>query len=230
MLFGEGTKQVAHHVPVQWASPGTAGLNLYAYDPAKAESLLKEAGYAKGADGIYAKDGKKISFTIVTNAGNKKRESLVQIASEQYKKIGVDAKPKLEAFATMVDKLSTGNQEIEAWIIGWSLGLEVDPAGIWDKGQIPDPATKKTGFNFGAYTNDAVQKAIDEGRTPTDKNCSQDARKKHYEVFNKQVNEDQPYNFGVAETTLVVVQKNLVNFDPGSFSTTYNIEKWWFRK
>ena len=52
VLFGEGTKQVSHHVPVQWASPGTAGLNLYAYDPAKAASLLKEAGYAKGAYGI----------------------------------------------------------------------------------------------------------------------------------------------------------------------------------
>lgn len=230
VLFGEGTKQVSHHVPVQWASPGSAGLQLYNYDAAKAESLLKEAGYAKGADGLYAKDGKKISFTIVTNAGNKKREALVQIAAEQYKKIGVEAKPKLEAFATMVDKLSTGNQEIEAWIIGWSLGLEVDPQGIWGKDQIPDAAAKRTGFNFGGYTTDAVQKAIDEGRTPTDKDCSTAARKKHYETFNKILNEDQPYNFGVAETVLAVAQKNMVKFDPGSFSSTYNIHEWWFRK
>ncbi len=43
--------------------------NAYAYDPAKAISILKAAGYKKGSNGIFAKDGKQLSFTIINNGG-----------------------------------------------------------------------------------------------------------------------------------------------------------------
>jgi peptide/nickel transport system substrate-binding protein len=41
-------------------------------DAAGATRLLEEAGYTKGADGIYAKDGKKLSLRISTTTGNRK--------------------------------------------------------------------------------------------------------------------------------------------------------------
>ena len=44
VVFGEATKQVAHHVPVQWAYP-TVALEPYKYDKAKAQQLLKDAGW-----------------------------------------------------------------------------------------------------------------------------------------------------------------------------------------
>jgi len=49
--FGEGTKQLAHHPPAAWASAPSNTLQAYAYDKTKAEDLIKQAGYAKGADG-----------------------------------------------------------------------------------------------------------------------------------------------------------------------------------
>lgn len=229
VLFGEGFKQVSHHVPVQWAYPDPKLLNQYPYDKAKAEQLLKDAGYAKGADGIYAKDGKPISFTIRTNAGNKTRETLAQIASEQYKAIGVDAKTNFEAFQGLVTQLTEGHPSIEAVIIGWALGTEPDPFSIWHSSQIPDPATKKTGFGFTAFKNADMDKAIEQGRNPTDGDCSIATRKKHYETVNKILNEEQPYNFGFGNNTLSVTAKNLQNYDPGSFSTIWNVETWWFK-
>jgi len=229
VLFGEGTKQVAHHVPVQWAYP-KAGLNPYAYDAAKAESLIKDAGYAKGADGFYAKDGKKISFTIRTNAGNKTRETLAQIASEQYKKIGVEAKTQFEAFQGLVTQLTEGHVSIEAVIIGWALGTAVDPYQIWHSSVIPDPATKTTGFGFTGFRSAELDNAIIQARNPTNGDCSIPTRQKHYETFNKILNEEQPYNFGFSQTTLTVTAKSLQNFKPGSFSATYNIHEWWFKK
>jgi len=232
VLFGEGKKQVAHHVPVQWAYPDPKDLNQYAYDPAKAESLLKDAGYAKGADGIYAKDGKKISFTIRTNSGNKTRETLAQVASEQYKKIGIEAKTQFEAFQGLVTQLTQGHASIEAVIIGWSLGTSIDPHGIWHSSVIPDPAASppKTGFGFTGYKTDALDKAIIDGRSPADGDCSLATRKKHYATFNKLLNEEQPYNFGFAATVLTATQKSMQNFKPGSFSTRWNIHEWWFKK
>jgi peptide/nickel transport system substrate-binding protein len=230
VLFGQGVKQVAHHVPVQWAYPDPKSLNAYAYDQKKATELIEQAGYKKNAAGMYEKDGKTISFTIRTNAGNKTRETLAQVASEQYKKIGIDAKTNFEQFQGLVDKLTAGDPSIEAVIIGWSLGTSVDPYSIWHSSQIPDPATKTTGFGFTAFKSTELDNAIVQGRNPTNGDCSIATRKKHYETFNKLLNEEQPYNFGFSSITLAVTQKNMQNFDPGSFSTYYNMHEWWFKK
>jgi peptide/nickel transport system substrate-binding protein len=230
VLFGEGFKQVSHHVPVQWAYPDPKTLNQYPYDKAKAESLLQEAGFAKGADGIYAKDGKPISFTIRTNAGNKTRETLAQVASEQYKAIGIDAKTNFEAFQGLVTQLTEGHPTIEAVIIGWALGTEPDPYSIWHSSQIPDPATKRTGFGFTAFKSDAVDKAIVDARNPANGDCSVATRKGHYATMNKILNEEQPYNFGFGNNILSVTNVTMQNYDPGAFSTIWNVEKWWFKK
>src|SRR5438445_650324 len=230
ILFGHGTKMVQHHPPVSLAAPDPKTLNQYPLDKAKAEDLIKQAGYAKGSDGFYAKEGKTLEFSIVANSGNKVRETLLQVATEQYKGIGVKVNPKLEAFETMVDKLTNGNQEIQGWIIGWSLGIEPDPYGIWHSSQIPDPAKKTTGFNFGAFTAPGFDKAMEDGRSPANGDCSQAARKKNYETFNRILNDEQPYNFGFSDNRIAVTPKTMRNFDPGPFSTYWNIEKWWFKQ
>lgn len=200
VLFGEGTKQVAHHVPVQCAYPDPRVLHQYPYDKAKADDLIGSAGYTKGADGFYAKDGKRISFTIRTNAGSKVNETLAQIASEQYKAIGIEAKTNLESVQGLVTQLTEGHSSIEAVITGWVLGPQMDPYAVWHSSQIPDSATKRTGFGFTALRNGDLDKAIQEGRNPSNGDCSVATRKKHYETFNKILNEEQPYNFGFSET------------------------------
>jgi ABC-type transport system substrate-binding protein len=52
-------------------------------DTAGATALLEEAGYAKGADGIYAKDGRPLSLRISTTAGNQLRETREQLIFAQ---------------------------------------------------------------------------------------------------------------------------------------------------
>ena len=59
---------------------------------AGATKLLEDAGYTKGADGIYAKGGKKLSLRISTTAGNQLRETQEQLIQAQLKQIGVDIK------------------------------------------------------------------------------------------------------------------------------------------
>lgn len=39
-------------------------LTVYKKDTAKADSLMKDAGFARGSDGIWAKDGKKLEFDL----------------------------------------------------------------------------------------------------------------------------------------------------------------------
>src|SRR6267142_701511 len=230
VLYGEGTKQVAHHVPVQWAYP-TAPLEPYKYDKARAEQLLKDAGWTKGADGILASAaGRKFSLAISFNQSNTTWATLAQVAVDQYKQLGIDAKARPEAFQGLVAKLTTGDKTVEATIIGWSLGGEPDPYPIWHSSQIPDPARSVTGFGFTYFQDAALDRSIEEGRNPSNGDCSIAARKRSYETFNRILNENQPYNFGYSSNALAVSQKTLQGFEPGSFGITYNIHEWWIKK
>ncbi|HAL26810.1 MAG TPA: hypothetical protein DCP25_08740 [Chloroflexi bacterium] len=231
VVFGEATKQVAHHVPVQWAYPSGIQLNQYAYDKAKAQQLLKDAGWTPGTDGILQNAaGKKFNLTISTNSGNTERETLATVAAEQYKQLGINAKAAPEAFQGLVTKLTTGDSTLEATIIGWSLGAEPDPYQIWHSSQIPDTAKNVQGFGFTFFKDPAMDKAIEEARNPSNGDCSIAARKKQYETFNQILNENQPYNFGYANNVLAVSQNSMQNFKPGSFSTVYNVYQWWIKK
>ncbi|WP_406247786.1 TIGR04028 family ABC transporter substrate-binding protein [Microbacterium sp. M] len=62
----------------------------YAFDPDRAESLLDEAGWTLGADGIREKDGEPLAIVVSEAAAQPRSfEALTQI-SQQLKKIGVD--------------------------------------------------------------------------------------------------------------------------------------------
>lgn len=62
----------------------------YAYDPAQAAKYLEEAGYVKGADGYYAKDGQTlvINFEDYHGAGSD-QEKLFLILQQEGEKIGL---------------------------------------------------------------------------------------------------------------------------------------------
>ena len=88
-------------------------------DIAAAEKLLTDAGYAKGADGIFAKGGKKLSFNISTTAGNKLRETQEQLIQAQAKEFGMEIKIKnAEADVLFGEWLPEGNFDISnfAWV------------------------------------------------------------------------------------------------------------------
>jgi peptide/nickel transport system substrate-binding protein len=228
VYFGEGTKQVQHHPPAAWASAPMNTLNAYPFDKAKAEDLLKQAGFAKGSDGFFAKDGKQLAITIVTNQGNKTRETFLQVAVEQYKLLGVKITPKIEAFESLVPKLTGGSPEIEAVIIGWQLATDPDPYTIFHSSNVASPT--KAGNNFVGYANPEVDKLIEQGRNGPD--CSQGARQKLYQQVNKILNEEVPYNFGVSNNRILVADARVRGIDPGTFSPDgdWNVHEWWIKQ
>jgi len=223
VFFGQAKKVVAHSPSTSWAY--TPNLNPYAYDRSKAEELIRSAGYAKGADGIYQKEGRALAFSILANATNRNVASLVQIAVEQYGQIGVRVTPRLEASATVNERLLAGDPTIESWTSGWGLSGDPDPYSIWHSSQIPDPSKNRQGFNFGGFTAAGVDEAIEKGRNGPD--CSRATRAASYQTFNRILNEEQPYNFGFAPNTIVVTNRNLHIVNPGTFNDVPSIQLWW---
>jgi len=224
-LSGHGTRLTSHLPPGSWAAPrGT--LERYAPDRAKAEALITAAGYVKGGDGSYAKEGRPLAISIVANDS---RERLLRLVVEQYRAIGVRVDAKVDRFETMVDQLQTGTRELQGWIFGWTLPLDPDPYVFWSKTSIPDPGAKRTGSNFGSFTTPALEEALSEGRTPRSGDCSPAARQRAYETVSRILNDEQPYVFGFAPNVIAVTQDRLQEFSPATFGTYWNIEKWWLR-
>lgn len=79
--------------PLSWAYE--PNVTTYGFDQAKSRALLDEAGWKAGADGIRVKDGKRLSFTLITQAGFAIRENIAQAIQKHYKDIGVETAVKL---------------------------------------------------------------------------------------------------------------------------------------
>jgi peptide/nickel transport system substrate-binding protein len=90
-IYGRGGIATASFVnqPPQFKS----GRLKYAFDVDKANQILDEAGWKKGADGIREKDGKKLKyvFQTSTNAPRQKTQALIKQACQ---KAGIDIEIK----------------------------------------------------------------------------------------------------------------------------------------
>lgn len=59
-------------------------------DVEAAKAALEGAGYVAGGDGIYAKDGERLSFRISTTGGNALREATQQVIQSQLAEVGIE--------------------------------------------------------------------------------------------------------------------------------------------
>ena len=92
------------------------------------------------------------SFKIITNKGNKDRETAAGLIQANLKDIGIDVSIQLMEWSSFIAIVNSNKdpKAYDAVILGWSLGLDPDSFNIWHSSQYP------TGFNFIAYNNKLV--------------------------------------------------------------------------
>lgn len=80
------------NTPLQKGMPGydSSLEGMYSYDPAKAESTLQDAGWSKGADGIYEKDGKPLRLNITAISSVPEYPLIAQGIQGYLRKVGMD--------------------------------------------------------------------------------------------------------------------------------------------
>ncbi len=144
----------------RWSHPT---LTPYAYDPQRARALLTAAGYQdSNGDGILDRQGKPLSFEILTNHGNKEREKTVVIIQRRLKEVGIEVKVRSIEWASLITRfIKTG--DFDAVVMGWGLGLDPDQYNIWHSSQ-QQPGQ----FNFIGYQNPTVDQLLEQGRQTFD--------------------------------------------------------------
>jgi peptide/nickel transport system substrate-binding protein len=78
------------------------------FDPKKSAEIMQGKGYAKGSDGIWAKDGNRFAFTMICAPGF--FETFVPVIAQQFKQAGFDATFKFPTNATTLE--TTGDLEV----------------------------------------------------------------------------------------------------------------------
>ncbi len=96
----EGTTVASESMFVQYGSMGAyidaikeAGYGLPAKgDAAAGQALIEAAGYAKGDNGYYAKDGETLSVSIHVNSASTEYTRTIDVVVEQLNRAGIEAK------------------------------------------------------------------------------------------------------------------------------------------
>jgi peptide/nickel transport system substrate-binding protein len=140
--------------------------NNYAYNPKKAISVLTAAGFKKGSDGIMAKGGQKLSFSITNNGGFSDWVAAVNVIQQNLKAVGIQVKPKNLAAPAWEAAMYNGTYE---------LGYYAETGGPtpyyelrqWLFSGNSAPIGQPAGSNFERYSNKSTDALINSYATTT---------------------------------------------------------------
>lgn len=136
--------------PIHSAYADTEAWAGYVLDLSRVDELLTGDGWAKGSDGIYAKDGKKLSLTIVTDIGNQRRELTEQILQAQLEAAGIELKIKNQKPDQFFgETLFEGKYQL-ALVANVTTTLEPGLCAIMCSSNIPSEDNEFSGNNFTA--------------------------------------------------------------------------------
>ena len=142
--------------------PGT----LPAHDATAAKTVLDQAGWAPGPDGIRQKGGERLDMTLLHASGSTASTAGMELVRKWWRELGVDVKIKGEGENSFVQSLFQGT----AWDAAFFIVGIVYPTTFvpFASGAFP-PA----GQNFAALSNaDYLRLATEARRTPGDPGCA----------------------------------------------------------
>jgi len=192
------------------------------YDPIKAKALLAEAGWNdSNGDGILDRtvNGKRenLAFTFLLNAGNEVREQIALILTQEFRKVGIDAKIKKLEWAIFLQNLRS--RQFDAYIGGWvNDPIPTDPYQIWHSSQADNQ-----GSNYVSFRNDRADWLMENNRTEFD----EAKRTAYMREFQQIIFDEQPYTFLWSPLYPAVFNKRLQNVRFSFVRPGYNPTQWW---
>jgi len=151
-----------------WYTDDPAKVTIYKYDPRQAEKLLDEAGWKPGTDGIRMKGGKRLSFTLMTTAGNKTRELVEVYLQNKWKQAGIEVNTKNEPARVFFGETTKKRAFDSMALFAWVSSPENSPKSTFLTANIPTAKNGWSGQNFMSWKNPKVDKLLIELDTEMD--------------------------------------------------------------
>jgi peptide/nickel transport system substrate-binding protein len=159
--YGAAGTATCNVLPAPAIYASTANDECLVQDIAKANAILDEAGWARGSDGIRAKDGVRLSILYQTST-NAVRQDTQALIKQWWSEIGVETELKNIDAAVFFggdqsspDTYQKFYADIEMYT---NLFNGTDPESYmnnWTCGEIPEPGNNWLGSNMPRYCNEA---------------------------------------------------------------------------
>lgn len=178
VLLGYAKPATGMYPPGTWMYE--PNVRTYAFDPERAKSLLEEAGWRVGPDGMRVKEGQKLNLRVSTFKGHQIGERLLVVAQQQLKAVGVAVQIELLELATWLKSMNEGTYQIT--MFNWDGSIDPDRSANF-------AYHTKGGRNRAKYSSKSADQAVEAGRAAV----GLAARKAAYSQFQKIAAEDLPY-------------------------------------
>lgn len=133
---------------------------LLTYNASTAGQTLQQAGWAKGPDGIYAKGGRRLSFTVMTVEGWSDYISALQIMTQELKTAGIEMKTQQVSYNAFATAQQVGNFDV---IITNTYSDDGTPYSFYARAFASwrtAPVGKQADSNFGRFRDATVDQAL----------------------------------------------------------------------
>ena len=182
---GAGAPLWGDIVPASWAYDA-ASVVKYPLDVNKAKSLMQQAGWTIGADGVATRPNPSGSGTqrfvgkIRVRAGKPDRIKAAEIIADQVKQIGMQLTPDPTDFKVFYKPIQQGNFDV--FIAGFQLNLDPDDWSTASSDQLQPEHHE--GQNWTGYSNPELDQLINQERA-TFKATDAETKAARKVIFNK---------------------------------------------
>lgn len=193
------------------------------FDRAKAEDILEKANWKKGEDGIRAKEGRRLAFTLIVPDW----PELIATGEEvknQLQTVGVEVNLSVVPAAD-VQQNALKTRDYEAILFGQAAYLQSDPFSFWHSSQ-----KGEGGLNFSLFENKAADDVLEKLRTTIDdENAQKEQYKKFLDIFyqeNPALMLYSPKYLYVQTNDIKGVETTRINTPSGRLS---NVKNWFIK-
>lgn len=215
--FGSTPRTLSYLHPSHWAY--NSALKEETANPQLAAKMLDEAGWRVGPDGIRAKDGVQLKFTMSTTAGVPARQASQALFQQDWKRIGVEMDIKNMPGSVVWGDYTTKGQ-YDTLLVAWEPPVGMDP----DYSSRCHSKAIGNGANYTRYKNAEVDRLLDLGATQE----KVEDRKATYARVQEILLEDVPFapQFGLVEGYMTVKKLQGVKVNQYVTDTAWNVHEW----
>lgn len=146
--------------PLDWVH--TDAVPRYAFDPARAGTLLDEAGWRIGAGNLRRNNkGEPLRLELMTTAGNRTRELIQQVIQSQWRALGIDVAIRNEPPRVFFGETTSRRRFRDLALFAWISSPENVPRTTLHSEEIPGEANGWSGQNFTGFRNARVDELIE---------------------------------------------------------------------
>jgi peptide/nickel transport system substrate-binding protein len=188
----------------------------YVFDPEMAASLLDEAGWAVGDDGIRAKDGERLSFECIYSEGAATYETQIPYMQQAWREVGIEMLPAAIPFPTLIEQVISGNFDMA--VAGFSWGVDGSQGDMFRC-----DATPPNGFNRMRYCNEQYDELDEQQRAELDVDRRIDLLIEQSNI----VNDEAAAGILVFRKDIMGSNPRVRNFIPNGYSTFWTLRYMW---